>query len=87
MSRDIQTYHVQCTEQNRKFVEEYQNDTNILCGLVVEMIETNPQTLLSPIFRQLLLDRAKLVKKKHGKLVRKLFVDNPGGKDLEILDE
>jgi hypothetical protein len=59
------------------------NDTDMLAGLVIEMFEDKPTTLLSPVFRQMILDHAKGLKYRHDRLKAHLCIDNPSKPLLE----
>ncbi len=73
---------VDTSTQDREWVEKFEHQVGMLAGMVIEMAEDNKQLLLSPVFRELLVDKAKLVKGLLSRVHRKLVVDNPGN-DLE----
>lgn len=48
-------------KEDEEFLGLFLDDVYMLAGMAIEMMETNPQTLLSPIFRKSLADRARQV--------------------------
>lgn len=70
--------HIDTSEEDRAFIEEFVDDLNMLTGMTIEMMETNPVIILSPLFRRSLADKAKVVKEKISLLRYGLCVDNPG---------
>ena len=65
-------------EEDTQFLANFNDQLKMLTGMVVEIIETEPRMLLSPVMRQLLLSKAKQVDAMHGPLALRLCVDNPG---------
>jgi hypothetical protein len=65
-------------ESDQAVVDKLWEELRLLCGGVVEMLETNPRTLLSPWLREMLVRQAKKVQEFQSLLEPKLFVDNPG---------
>jgi len=61
-----------------KFLERFNDQVAMLTGMVQEIIEGEPQMILSPVMRRLLVDKAKEVESLHAPLRRRLCVDNPG---------
>jgi hypothetical protein len=51
--------------------------------MTVEMMETNPSTVLSPIFREMLAKVAKNVKRRYVRFSYCLCVDAPGYKSKD----
>jgi hypothetical protein len=74
----MRTLKVDESLEDAAYVESYVEGVEHLCGLVVEMFGDHPVTLLSPVFRQMILDKAQQVQRQHRKLVGRLHVDNPG---------
>jgi hypothetical protein len=67
---------VECTEQDNKFVEVLVEESYKLCKMVEEMVKLNPSYLLSPIMRELLVEKAALVERNLFKVRNLLLVDN-----------
>ena len=65
-------------EGDCKFVKTFEEELEMLVGMVDEMFTTTPSTLLSPVLRRLIVEKALLVKQLHGKIQGRIVVDNPG---------
>ena len=70
--------HIDETPQDKEFLRQFNEDVYSLAGCVIEMLETTPSLVLSPVLRKLVLDKAKDVQAQHGPLKMHLCVDNPG---------
>jgi hypothetical protein len=70
--------HCDCHPSDEKYLEKFQEELNMLTGMVREMLVENKQLLLSPVMRKMLEDKAALVRSMHLPLRNKLVVDNPG---------
>jgi len=66
------------SEADAAFLKTYVEDVDNLCGLVIEMFGDKPATLLSPVFRTMILEHARKTEWKHRKFSDRLHVDNPG---------
>lgn len=62
-----------------EFLAEFEKQLEMLYGMVEEMFVENKACLLSPVMRQLLIDKARSVKARHEALRYKLCVDNLNG--------
>lgn len=60
------------------FIETFKKDLEMLTGMCNEMFVENKVMLLSPVLRELLSDKAVVVKNKFDKIKWRLYVDNPG---------
>ncbi len=69
-----------------KFLERFNEQVQMLTGMVKEIIEDEPRMILSPVMRRMLADKAKEVESLHAPLRQRLCVDNPG-KPLEPYKE
>jgi hypothetical protein len=69
--------HIDEQPEDVKFLKQFNDDVDSLAGCVIEMLETTPQMVLSPVMRKLIVDKAKEVKAQHGPLKLHLCVDNP----------
>jgi hypothetical protein len=63
--------------EDYKFLEKFEDELDMLTGMCAEMLETNKVLLLSPVMREMLAEKAKLVASMRRKLMFKLVVDNP----------
>lgn len=70
------------SERDAEFVKTLYDRTQNLCALVEEMFEEHKTTLLSPVFRRMVLDQARTVKRNLNTAMYKLHVDNPGITDM-----
>lgn len=61
-----------------EFLKLFNEQVQMLTGMVKEIIEDEPKLLFSPVMRKLLADKAKEVNSLHGPLLHRLCVDNPG---------
>lgn len=59
------------------WVAKFEDEIQMLTGMVLEMMEENRQLVLSPVMRRLLADKARLVDQIHGKVRGRIVVDNP----------
>lgn len=66
------------SEDDAAFLKTYAEDVDNLCGLVIEMFGDKQATLLSPVFRTMILEHAQRTQWKHRKFADRLHVDNPG---------
>jgi hypothetical protein len=64
---------------DKRVVDELQKRIEHVTGCVVEMVETHPSTLLSPLFRELLLKEAKELQALSRATMYRLCIDNPVG--------
>jgi len=67
---------IEYNESDPSFVIEYQNRVNQLSAVIIEMMEKNPALILSPVFRELMVEKAKELDKYNAKVYGKLHVDN-----------
>jgi hypothetical protein len=69
-----------CDIQNgdEKWVEEFEHQIDMLCGMVHEMMVEDKVMLLSPVMRELLIEKAKLVLEKARLVRRRIVIDNLG---------
>lgn len=66
-------------EGDREFLDNYEEQVKMLAGLVIEAVEENPQYLLSPILRKVMIDKAKEVQRIRSKFAgEEIYVDNCG---------
>lgn len=65
-------------EEDSAYLERFEDNLEMLCGMVTEMFEVDTRLLLSPVMRRLLVEKAELVGRLHGPLRYRLRVDNPG---------
>lgn len=63
---------------DRDYLNRYREVVGQLAQLVIEIMTTEQQLLLSPIFRQILLEKARELDGMHQEIRAKLVVDNPG---------
>lgn len=68
---------VDTSESDREYVREFENDVAMLCGMVQEMFIENKAMLLSPVLRDLIIEKAARTQVKLRKLQNKLAADNP----------
>lgn len=64
---------------DQQWVDDFVDDVRTVCGLIEECFVEHPATLLSPILRQLVVDRARQLEAKRIKILCKLCVDNLHG--------
>jgi hypothetical protein len=65
------------TEGGNKILKDFMDSVHSLAGMTVEMFEENKTILLSPIFRELILDKAKLVRELQFKVQHRVAIDYP----------
>ena len=65
-------------KEDIEFLSKFEGDLEMLTGMVEEMFVQTPSVLLSPVMRQLIIDKARDVKKMHENLRYRLVIDNPG---------
>lgn len=63
---------------DREWVRNFEHQVGMLIGMVEEMFETNRVLLLSPVMRELVLDKGREVGRMLDKVRHILAVDNPG---------
>lgn len=68
---------VDTSESDREFVRKFEEEVRMLSDMVLEMVRDNKSCLLSPVMRQLLIERAVLVDKQLRTLSNHLVADNP----------
>ena len=68
------------SQADKARVTKYADDVKMLCGLVVEMLETTPQYVLSPVLRGLAVEHAKRIGCENSQLRAMLCLDNPQSK-------
>ena len=61
-------------DKDREFLEEFEKELRSLTGMVEEMFVTTPAILLSPIYREMMAEKARHVHRMQTRLV----IDNPG---------
>lgn len=69
---------IDTSEADRKYVARFEEAVKDLCDGCVEMMETNPSFLLSPVFRKMMADSARRVREMADRLSNRLRADNPG---------
>lgn len=74
---------VDTSENDRDFIKRFEQETALLAGLTIEIIQDDPRMLLSPTIRTMLVDRALQVQAMLRKLQGRLACDNPGKEDLQ----
>lgn len=65
------------SEQDSAYVEKFAKELEMLTGIVHELLVDEPRMILSPVMRQLLIDKAKSVKALFGPMKGRIHVDNP----------
>lgn len=71
--------HIDVHTEDREWMKQHTEDIDHFVGLVIEMFEDEPKTLLSPVFRRLITDHARKVQAQRRKLAgREMLLDNPG---------
>lgn len=75
---DKHIYTIDQSDADVLFLQTFNAELESLIGCVIEIFEDEPRMLLSPTFRKMVADKAKLVKSLHGPLKLRLMVDNPG---------
>lgn len=83
MSANRRTIDIQDTDE--EFIKQFTEDIHFLCEMVKEMMVDNPATLLSPLFRGMLAERAKDLEKKRSIIAHYLCADNLGKPFNEVL--
>jgi hypothetical protein len=63
------------TDKHKVWLETYKKGVGELSGLVLEIVRDKPELLLSPIFRDLLAEKADVVRNHHKILGDHLYVD------------
>ena len=76
MSEKIER-HIECFPADDKSIEQLNTLIHELTALVIEAFSANPLILLSPVFRSIILDKAKQTQDLHARLIHRLYVDNP----------
>lgn len=77
MSKNLRRLTIETNDQSVEWLAQHAKDIDHLVGLVLEMFEDKPVTLLSPVFRELIIDHAKKVKRQRGGLAgMDYYVDN-----------
>lgn len=72
MKKRIIDYH----ESDEKWIERFNDEIRKLSGIVLEAVRDNPAMLLSPICREILVDRALALEEMRKQVIHKLCVDN-----------
>lgn len=68
---------IDTSNHDDEFIEETLKELDMLCGLVEEMMETDPRLLLSPLFRRVLRDKGREVGKRVSILsLYRMYSDN-----------
>lgn len=70
--------HIDVQDGDPKWVEEFENDIRIVCGMIEEAFQENKALLLSPVMRELIRDRGRALKAKLDRVRNRLCVDNLG---------
>lgn len=66
-------------EEDRVWLKEHAHTIEMLAGMVIEAVNDNPQYLLSPVMRELLVEKAKLVLDQRRAFAgREYLIDNLG---------
>jgi len=65
-------------DEDQKFIKDFHNELDMFTGIVREIFGEKRELLLSPIFRDMILQHANKVEKMHRALrCRSIYVDNP----------
>lgn len=70
--------HIDYHPADQAALDTFIRDVEMLAGLVVEMLETSPATVLSPYHRRMVVEKAKEVQEQRLRFSGRLCVDNPG---------
>jgi hypothetical protein len=65
------------SEAGSKLRKDFLKETEMVSGLAIEMMETNPAMVLSPLCRKMLLEHAKNLHELWSKLENFIYVDWP----------
>lgn len=68
---------IEFTKSDADYLNAYKQAVELLYGVVIEMLTTERTVLLSPVFREIVLDKAREVEQKHRAIHVMLCVDNP----------
>jgi len=68
--------HIDYYAEDTVFLADFEKQVETLTGLVTEMLETNKVLVLSPVMREMVVDKAKEVLSKLNAVKWKLCVDN-----------
>lgn len=68
------------SDDDRKFMEEFKSQLDMLIGMTEECFVTHTVYLLSPCLRNMMADKGKCVKQMWDKIKYRIHVDNPCGK-------
>ncbi len=79
MATNLRTCRVDVSDESKKYTDEMNSEIYNLAGMVVEMFEENKVMLLSPLFREMIINKAKLVQELHGKVSNRIYIDALNG--------
>lgn len=85
MTKKIQQT-IATSEADRAFVKNFEEQTDMLANMVLEMVRDNPSYLLSPYMRKLLIEKAKTVAA-HLRPIRGFLAADNLGPDLTPFEE
>ncbi len=63
---------------DEQWVLDFERDISLVCGLIEEVMHENKVLLLSPVFREMIVDHGRRLHDKLRKVSRRLCVDNLG---------
>lgn len=69
---------IEYNEGDQEFVREWLTEVDKLADVVIESMETNTVSLLSPVIRKLVVDHARKVQEMKHRIGPGLYVDNLG---------
>lgn len=61
-----------------EFLKNFEDELRMLTGMIEEMFVTNSVCLLSPVMRDLMIEKGRKVESMHDRLRHRLVIDNPG---------
>lgn len=71
------TIHCDTCDEDQAFLEKYNEQVDMLYGMVQEMVRESTHLLLSPVMRRMLAEKADEVQSMHRPLRMRLRIDNP----------
>lgn len=74
---------IDTSEADREFLKKFSSEVGTLGSMVIEILEDHPSMILSPTFREVLVEKAKIVRKMLFAMKGQLCCDNPC-EDLKI---
>lgn len=66
------------SQSDRKYIENFERQVDMLCGMVKEMFTENKVMLLSPVLRELIANKGREVDEMRKQLHGRLCADNLG---------